>query len=82
MAPREAHFEIFPDAEGERRWRAQAANGISTGHSDQPFRDDTDAERAILDHVRTVALAIGAPEIADLDDQSLRRRTSIERVEA
>jgi hypothetical protein len=50
------HFEIFDAADGVR-WRTQAANGRYDGHSEQSFRDDADAERAIRDHVHTVLVA-------------------------
>lgn len=71
-----AHFEIFDAADGVR-WRAQSPNGDYTGHSQQSFRDDTDAERAIRDHVHTVLVATG---VIDASEAAMDVR--IERVSA
>lgn len=74
----EAHFEVFDASDGVR-WRSQAANGKYDGHSDQAFGDESDARRAIRDHVHTVLASTGHSEqhIAALVD-SVR----IERVPA
>lgn len=79
MPPREPHFEIFRDSEGMCRWRTQAANGRFDGHGDQPFRDDHDAQRGILDHCHTVMAALG---LEPLSDEALLERIRIERTEA
>lgn len=65
MAPAGAHFVVYEgkgDKDDRWRWRLRAANGKLTAPSGQAFRDETDARRAVHDHVRAVLGAAGVPD--------------------
>lgn len=52
-------FKNYVDKVGESRWETVDVNGVVTGSSDQGFRDKTDCDRAIKDHIENTIAASG-----------------------
>lgn len=59
-------FTNFVDKKGESRWHCEDQNGVITGSSDQAFRDKSDCDRGISDHITNAIAAAGLSVSIDL----------------